>query len=574
MKTISQNQFAEFMADTLPLLINSIMREDTSAVSKGQLSVPQFWALHFINESGGLTVNELAQTLNRSKSTTSGLLQRLEKNGLVKRERSTTDQRVVHISLTKKGHKFIDEFNTNRLQGIRNTYAPLTAAERMQHKEIMEKIIAHIKKLTPAIFIAGLLPFSSPAQTVTNQYTLEQSIQIGLKRSLTVANAARQKEIAQERRKGAISEALPTLSSQFTYTRNYPGEIAEFIGEESRSAGLEASWRVFSGGRTLAAIRASKAYTQLTEYQERRVRETQARDIALAYYAVLLEKARVDSLAQSVKQLSDFEAETRKKYEAGAVAEFDWLSAKVALANEQPRLIAAENSLSLAIEGFRNLTYIDDAQIELTDSLEYEPVKVDLDKAIQLGLNKRPELMEKNRAIKLRKEDITAQRAELWPKVDLFAAYSYEKPNQFSFITNDSGWQDTWHVGAQASWELFDGGRRSANIAESKLNMAIEEDEYRDLVRYVSLDVKTQWLRGRDAAEVIEATTETVQLAERALEIARSRFDAGLSTNLEVTQANVELSDARLARAIALHEYMAAVAGMKYAAGILLEEYE
>ena len=63
------------------------MREDTSAVTKGQISVPQFWALHYIAHKEGLTVTDLATALYRSKSSTSSLLQRLEKGGLVKRVR-------------------------------------------------------------------------------------------------------------------------------------------------------------------------------------------------------------------------------------------------------------------------------------------------------------------------------------------------------------------------------------------------------------------------------------------------------------------------------------------------------
>ena len=59
------------MSEALPELISSIMREDTSAVSKGQVSVPQFWALHYIAQKEGLTVNELATALHRGKSSTS-----------------------------------------------------------------------------------------------------------------------------------------------------------------------------------------------------------------------------------------------------------------------------------------------------------------------------------------------------------------------------------------------------------------------------------------------------------------------------------------------------------------------
>jgi len=557
-------------------LISSIMREDTSAVAEGKISVPQFWALHYISQQDGLTVNELSTALNRSKSSTSGLLQRLEKSDLVKREHSETDRRVVHITLTPKGQDLIEQLVANRKQGIRNTYSALTAPERAQHMQMLEKILKNSAKALSIVLLATALPLSARAQT-NNTYTLDESVRIGLKRSLTVANAARLREIAAARRKGALSEALPQLSGIASYTRNFPEEIGgieNFSGREAQALGAEATWQIFAGGRTISAIRAAKAYKQLTAYQERRIKETQALNIALGYYQVQLAKAQVDVLTQSVRQLADFEAETLKKYEAGTVSEFDWLSAKVSLANERPHLIAAENEQRLAMEQFRNLTYIDDETLELSDPLKFIPIKVNLDNAIALGLSKRPDLHEKASAVTLRKEDISQQRSDYYPKVGLFAGYRYENPSAFQFITGQEGWQDSWNAGARATWSLFDGGMRRANVAESKLNMAIEEDELHDMERAVSLEIRTQWLRGRDAAEVIEATTETVDLATRALDIARTRFDAGLSTNLEVTQANLERSDASLARSRALYEYMVAVTSMKHAIGILLEEYE
>lgn len=570
MKTISQDQFADFMSEALPELISSIMREDTSAVSKGQVSVPQFWALHYIAQKEGSTVNELAAALHRGKSSTSGLLQRLEKSGLVKREHSKTDRRVVHVTLTAKGRRLTERLATSRKQGIRKTYSSLTATERTQHARMVRKILDSTRAILVFVLMAGAVP-PARAQETNATYTLEESIRLGLNRSLSVANAARQREIAGEKQKGALSEALPRITGLADYSMYDAGNV---FGTASKTIGAEATWQIFSGGKTLSAIRASKAYKQLTVYQERRIRETQARDIALAYYQVQLAREQVAALSQSVKQLSDFEAETRAKYEAGAASEFDWLSAKVSLANEKPRLIAGENSLSLAMEGFRNLTFIDDETFSLSDPLKYTPSKVDLDEAIALGLGKRPELLEKAGAVELRKEDINQQQSDYYPSVDLFANYNYMNPDPYSFFTGDAGWQDHWSSGVRASWNLFDGGRRKSSVAESKLNMMIEEDEYRDLERFVSLDIRTAWLRGRDAAEVIDATSETVDLAERALGIARTRFDAGLSTNLEVTQANVELSDARLARSRALYEHMVAVVQMKHAAGILLEEYE
>lgn len=570
MKTISQDPFVNFMSEALPELISSIMRDDTSAVTKGQISVPQFWALHYIAQKEGLTVTELASALYRGKSSTSGLLQRLEKGGLIKRVRSKTDQRVVHITLTAKGRRLAEELVASRKRGIRKTYSSLSASERARHMAMIKKILKSARATLPVVLLAAL-PFCARAQETNVTYSLEESIRIGLKRSLSVANAARQREIAVLTKKRATAEAWPKLEGIADYSLYDPDNL---LGDARKSVGAEASWQIFSGGRTLSAIRASKAYKQLTADQERRIKETQARDIALGYYQVLLANAQVEVLRQSVRQLSDFEAETHMKYKAGAVSEFDSLSAKVALANEKPRLIAAENELGLAMEQFRNLTYIETETFELSDPLDFIPVKVNLDEAIALGLRKRPDLLEKASAITLRKEDISQQRSDYYPRINLFANYNYQDPDPYSFITGESGWQDHWSTGIRASWNLFDGGTRSANLGESKLKMAIEEDELHDMERFVSLEIRTQWLRGRDAAEVIEATTETRDLATRALEIARTRFNAGLSTNLEVTQANLELSDARLSRSRALYEYMVAVTSMKHAMGILLEEYE
>lgn len=425
--------------------------------------------------------------------------------------------------------------------------------------------------LSKTLITIGLFPFCSTAQTATNHYSLSQSIQIGLTRSLLVSNASLQRQIAKQQQRAALSRALPKLRGTANYSRF---DSENLVGIESKSIGAEASWEIFSGGRTRSAIRAAKAYKQLTAFQERRIRETQAYNIALAYYQVQLATAQVEALTRSVGQLSDFESNTRTKFDAGTVSEFDWLSTKVSLANETPRLIAAENDLSLSEERFKNLTYINDTEFILTDPLIYTPTQIDMDQAIALGLKKRPELLEKSSAIDLRHEDVKQQKSEYIPSINLFAAYNYTNPDPYSFISNQTSWQGHWNAGIQANWNLFDGFLREANVSEKKLSAAIAEDEYRDLVRYVSLDIRTQWMRSRDAAEVIKATTENVQLAKRALNIARSRFDAGLSTNLEVTQANTELSDARLARAIALHEYMAAVTGIKHAMGTLLEEYE
>ncbi|MBN2164298.1 MAG: TolC family protein [Pontiellaceae bacterium] len=573
MKTISQKDFFNFLAGALPELMASVMREDQSAVTKGKISITQFWAMHYISLDRKLSVNALTEKLNRSESSTSALLNRLETAGMIRRERSTEDQRVVNVSLTAKGHNMIRKLEKNRKQGICKTYSVLNTEERTRYQKIMTEVLDFTRAGQIAMALFLLFSCRIAHAQETNRYTLNDSVRLGLHQSLSVINAARQRQVAATTQDRAMAGAFPQLSGMADYALYDADNLTE---SGSKTMGLEASWTVFSGGKTLSAIRAARSYQQLAVHQERRIRETHVRDIILSYYQVQLAGTRVTVLEQSIRQLEDFEAETQRKYDAGTASEFDWLSAKVSLANEKPRLISARNDLQLAKEQFRNLTYLKDSEFILTDPLEYVPNNLALEEAVALGLSRRPELKEKADSVELRQEDINQQKSSYYPAISLFANYNMYDPDPYSFLpgSTSSGWQEHWSAGARATWTLFDGGLRKANLSESQLMLAIEEDELLDMNRTVALDIRTQWLRSRDAAETIRATDENIALAERALEIARTRFDAGMGTHLEVTQANVELSNARLTRSQALYEYMVAVTRIKHAAGILLEEYE
>jgi outer membrane protein TolC len=96
-----------------------------------------------------------------------------------------------------------------------------------------------------------------------------------------------------------------------------------------------------------------------------------------------------------------------------------------------------------------------------------------------------------------------------------------------------------------------------------------------DLRQRVKLEVKTAYLDMQHARESAEAGEGNVALAERALAIAKNRHKSGLSTYLEVTDANVGLSRAKLSHLAAMRRHMNAVAELLCAAGIeedLLEE--
>jgi outer membrane protein TolC len=93
------------------------------------------------------------------------------------------------------------------------------------------------------------------------------------------------------------------------------------------------------------------------------------------------------------------------------------------------------------------------------------------------------------------------------------------------------------------------------------------EERYRALERDVRLQVQDAWQTVRATALEVEATRATGERAERAHEIARVRFREGLSTQLELDEAEQTLTEARLNAAQALHDHMVAVARLTHAMG-------
>ena len=64
-----------------------------------KLSKIQFIALQWVNDSSGITIGQVAKNLDLAYSTTTDIIDRLEKNGFVRRERSETDKRLVQVNI-------------------------------------------------------------------------------------------------------------------------------------------------------------------------------------------------------------------------------------------------------------------------------------------------------------------------------------------------------------------------------------------------------------------------------------------------------------------------------------------
>jgi len=399
-------------------------------------------------------------------------------------------------------------------------------------------------------------------------YTLDEVLRIGFERSIPLREARRNVEIARQQVRDVRAQVYPSLDLNANYTRL--GDLPQFPGsgpigsKNTYGANVEAGQLLYSGGAVGAAVRIASDYMETSEADLARAESDLRRRITRDFFAVLYYEQARDVAKASVTQLEAFERQSRLRYEAQALAEFDWLSARVSLANERPNVIAAENALAVAKRAFRDLVYLDDESFILAGDLNQSVPELDREALLKNGLAFRPELRAAAALIKVATDQRKVNRAEGLPEIRAFAQYGGSEPGQRDFFSEEWEWE--WSAGVRATWSLYDGGARRARDRILRLERAQEEDRLEQLIRLIALEVDVAWRNIEEAKERLASASDAVGLAERALEIATVRFDQGLATHLEVTDSNLALSRARLNLSGALLACQQSLADLLYAA--------
>ncbi len=412
------------------------------------------------------------------------------------------------------------------------------------------------------------------APSVPMVLTLQDSLETGLRQAAAARNARRDEEIAGRRINQVRAQILPQVKASGRYTRldevtafEFDGDRYEMGREDNYTAGVEASQLLYSGGSVRAALKAAGLYREVARAQVRRVENELVRDIRTAFHGILLADEQVRVQEASVAQLEDLLAQTEARYRQQTASEFEVLTARVRVANERPALIQARKQAELARVAFRNLVRIEE-EFELDGELAFVPSEAPLEEWQALATERRPELVELRNYLGMWEADIRAEQGGGLPQVRAFAGVRGENPESGS--ARDE-WEWGWNAGVMVEWDLFDGALRRNRIGEKRLELAKAREALEEAERQIALEIQSHYLDMEQAAETVAAGAETVDLAEKGLEIARARNDSGLSTYLEYTDANLALSTARLTRLQALHDHMNALARLRQASG---EDYE
>ena len=441
------------------------------------------------------------------------------------------------------------------------------------------KIVCLTLLLHLSSILAGVGAASEGERESVPVYSLTDCLRTASKKNPIILKARQEIEVAYGRKLQAISEVIPHLSGEAGYT--YLNSINTYETEEGElpinlhdnyRAGVTLEQSIYKGGKVLAGIKAALLYDRYSEVFLREAEGTVTFRIKDFFNQLLLAQKIVEVKEDTVKHMNDTLQTTDKKYRQGSASEFDLITARVRLANSRTPLIEAVNRVDILKTRLAKEMGREDQDYEIEGVLDFTPFNVELDDLNRLGLEYRSLIEQMVVEEEMMEQNLNASAAGYQPTLSLFASYEGEQP-QYGLPPEDR-FEFEWTAGATLKWNIFDGLMTPGKVKEARGEYEQARIETRDTRRTVLLNIKQAYLNLQAARKAIDSHQETVGQAERAYQIARIRWKNGISTSLELTESELNLSESKIMLQEALAYYRIALAKLEREVGLSLDQIE
>jgi outer membrane protein TolC len=458
----------------------------------------------------------------------------------------------------------------------------------------MNLLLLHRRcRVVPAILSIAVAPLSLSAQETgppdTLRLSLDGAVAKALEESEEIQVARAQVDQAASQITQATAAALPHLSANLTYNRTIKSifdDIQFFPEDDTAGAGgdgglgdlpfgrpntyltsLQVTQLLWAGGSVGAARRAATLFRSASENQLAETESDIVFQVRTAYLNAVAARRLNEIAVQSQQVALGHLRQVESFRQAGTASEFDLLRARVDYENRNPAVVQTDNAAQLALLELKRLVNVSaDQPLELTTQGGVEMVQVDETVLADLVMD-RPVLRAAQENIGMREAAVTVYRAQRWPSLSLLGNLGFQAfPNRVTPPGFDR-WRKDWYVALGVSWDVFNGLQTKGQIAEAQAQLRQARVEEAQLKEALEIRLEAGLADYRMALAQLEARQETVTLAERAHELAESRFANGLSTQLEVSDAGLLLDEARVNQVQAMYDYVKALAQLERLSG-------
>ncbi len=435
----------------------------------------------------------------------------------------------------------------------------------MFRKNFIFLFILIVMALPTAIWAAE----DSQPQSQPEVLTLEQCLDLAYQNSPSLKAADKNVEIAQLQVRQALGGFLPTVNYSITETKsNDPLALTSYMSKEYSTGTLSVTEKLYTGGLSSAKYKITKYSLNTALEEQRKAKQQLIYNVKQAYFQFWLAQQMFEVTKSSYRNAERRYQQQKAFYEVGNASKVELLQAQVQWESLKPQIINSQNAVDatklnlailLGIEKDRPYTIsVDPSKLQL-------PEKVDLsfETVLENAYNNRPDTRQMNNSIEISKLNTKMVSAGYKPMISLSAS------SQGSYIDlNPSHWKGSWFtLSLNLSGVLFDGLVTQAKIAEAKKNeelIAIKDSSLKDMVR-VEIELAIQSINANLASA--KASQATINLARESLRLIQAKYDAGMATTMDITDAQLKLDQALNGYYSGLSSYFTALAKLDLVAG-------
>ena len=279
-----------------------------------------------------------------------------------------------------------------------------------------------------------------------------------------------------------------------------------------------------------------------------------------AFYGVLQAGAVLKVAQETVSARQSLSDQVTALAKSKLKSDLDASFANVNLAQAKLLLLDAQNNEQSAFASLAAILGYSSVQgFELVEDVEpLNPPSSNIDALIGDAFAKRPELMALNYEYRSQEKLHDAQRDQLFPTISALGSVGLAP------VRNDhlSSWYGA--VGVNVAIPVFNGFRFTAQAHEAKLRARATQQQFTDLRNRIARDVRTAWLTANTAYNRVAVTQQLLDQAKRALDLAQTRYNLGLGSIVEFSQAQLQQTQAQISNAQAGYDYRLALAVLRY----------
>ena len=307
------------------------------------------------------------------------------------------------------------------------------------------------------------------------------------------------------------------------------------------------------------SLRISATDVELAVEQARSSKLSMINQVKKGFYAVLLAHDSYVVFKQSYDNAMENYLDIKRKYEQGTVAEYDLIRADVTVKNTEPNLLQAENVLVLAKWQLKALLGMDlEMPIDCEGALgDYRELLFADYMATDTTLAANTDLRQLDLQKQQLRHTLTMQKLDFLPTLSLSGLYQWSAMNN-DFKFKNYRWNPYSMIGLSLSIPIFTGGSRYMKLKQTEISLKQLDWQRDDTQRNLRLAVKQQLDNMSTCVKRFDAASKGIDQAERGYRIAQKRYDTGAGTWLEMNDAELALTQARLNFNQAIYDYMVA----------------